>query len=153
MSPPSWVSWPTTVGATREAPDPAPYLAFDAMACEGANHLILGERDRRIVACYRITFILGLSLVAPRRAQIEGVLLAHHLRGQGAGAALIADAEARARAAGCGLMQLTTNAARTRAAFLRSHGLCPQPYRRRQAATASSVPKYSTPLDAPRASR
>lgn len=37
----------------------------------------------------------------------------NHLRGQGIGALLIADAEARARAAGCALIQLTSNAART----------------------------------------
>lgn len=102
------------LGATREAADPAPYLAaFDAMQAEGGNHLIVGEADGRVVACYQITFISGLSLTATRRAQIEGVRVARDLRGQGAGAALIADAEARARAAGCGLMQFTTNAART----------------------------------------
>ena len=102
------------LGATREAAHPAPYLAaFDAMQAEGANHLIVGEQEGRIVACYQITFISGLSLTATRRAQIEGVRVARDLRGQGAGAVLIADAEARARAAGCGLMQFTTNAART----------------------------------------
>lgn len=102
------------LGATREVADPAPYrAAFDAMQAEGANHLIVGEMDGRIIACYQITFISGLSLTASRRAQIEGVRVAADQRGQGLGTALIADAESRARAAGCALMQLTTNAART----------------------------------------
>lgn len=104
------------LGATREAGDPTAYLAaFDAMQAEGANHLIVGEQAGQLVACYQITFISGLSLTATRRAQIEGVRVARDLRGQGAGADLIADAETRARAAHCGLMQFTTNAARTEA--------------------------------------
>lgn len=104
------------LGATREAGDPAAYLAaFDAMQMEGGNQLIVGDDGGQIVACYQITFISGLSLRASRRAQVEAVRVAAGLRGQGIGAALMADAEARARAAGCKLMQLTTNRSRTRA--------------------------------------
>lgn len=101
------------LGQGRESPDPAAYLAaFDAMQAEGANHLILGTLGGRIVACYQITFISGLSLTAARRAQIEGVRVSAAHRGLGIGAALIGDAEARARAAGCRLLQFTTNRAR-----------------------------------------
>ena len=101
------------LGAGREGADMPPYLAaFDAMQAEGANHLIVGEEDGQVVACYQIVFISGLSLSGARRAEIEGVRVAAHLRGQGLGAALMADAEARARVAGCRLIQLTTNRAR-----------------------------------------
>ncbi len=101
------------LGQGRESPDPAAYLAaFDAMQAEGANHLILGTLGGRIVACYQITFISGLSLTAARRAQIEGVRVSAAHRGLGIGAALIGDAEARARAAGCRLLQFTSNRAR-----------------------------------------
>lgn len=101
------------LGQTREQPDLAPYLAaFGQMQAEGANHLIVGEQDGRVVATYQITFIQGLSQTATRRAQIEAVRVAADLRGQGLGAALMRDAEARARAAGCRLMQLTTNRSR-----------------------------------------
>lgn len=105
------------LGATREGSDLAPYLAaFDRMQAEGGNQLIVAEDDAgRVVACYQLTFISGLSLNATRRAQIEGVRVAATLRGAGVGALLMADAEARALAAGCGLMQLTTNAARKQA--------------------------------------
>lgn len=69
------------------------------------------------MATCQITFITGLSLSAPRRAQIEGVRVADHLRGQGIGRSMFADAEVRARTAGCRLIELTMNAARTQ-----SHG-------------------------------
>lgn len=118
------------VGARRETSDDfAAYLAaFDAMQAEGANHLIVGERDGRIVATYQLTFITGLSLRASRRAQVESVRVASDLRGQGIGALLMADAEARARQAGCSLVQLTTLKERLdahrfydRAGYVQSH--------------------------------
>lgn len=104
------------LGAKRESADLAPYLAaFDAMVAEGNNQLIVGEQDGAIVATYQLTFISGLSLRAARRAQVESVRVASHLRSAGVGAALMADAESRARTAGCRLIQLTTNRDRTRA--------------------------------------
>ena len=102
------------LGRGREAADPAPYLtAFERIAGEPDNHLIVGEAAGAVVACYQLTCITGLSLRASRRAQIEGIRVATLLRGRGIGAALMADAEVRARAAGCSLLQLTTNRSRT----------------------------------------
>lgn len=89
------------------------YTAFDAMAQEGGNLLVVGERQGEIVATYQITFISGLSLAAARRAQVESVRVSSALRGQGVGKAMFADIDARARAAGCALVQLTMNASRT----------------------------------------
>ncbi|SIS64382.1 GNAT family N-acetyltransferase [Paracoccus saliphilus] len=101
------------LGRGRETAVPDEYLAaFDAMQAEGNNHLIVGEAEGQVVACYQITFISGLSLSAARRAQIEGVRVAASHRGQQIGEALIEDAESRARAAGCSLMQFTTNKSR-----------------------------------------
>ncbi len=115
------------LGAARETADQSDYLAaFDRMQREGANHLIVGEQDGRVVATYQITYISGLSLRATRRAQVESVRVASDLRGQGIGEALFADAEARARAAECRLIQLTTNASRDRAqAFYERLGFTP----------------------------
>ncbi|MBW4710323.1 GNAT family N-acetyltransferase [Roseobacter sp. YSTF-M11] len=102
------------LGAAREGSDPETYLAaFDAMAQEGSNHLIVGEVDGRVVATYQLTFISGLSLRAARRAQIESVRVSSTLRGQGVGHLMIEDAVVRARAAGCSLVQLTMNKSRT----------------------------------------
>ena len=102
------------LGRGRESAELAPYLAaFDAMQAEGGNQLIVGEAGDQVLATYQLTVISGLSLSAARRAQIEAVRVDASLRGQGTGAALMADAEARARAAGATLMQLTSNASRT----------------------------------------
>ncbi|MEO0359596.1 MAG: GNAT family N-acetyltransferase [Pseudomonadota bacterium] len=104
------------LGKRREARDLDRYrAAFDAMAAEPNNTLIVGEAEGRIVAVYQITFISGLSRGGARRAQIEAVRVAADARGRGLGEALMRDAEARARAEGCALVQLTTDRARVRA--------------------------------------
>lgn len=117
------------LGAMREGTDPAPYLAaFDAMAGEPGNTLIVADDGGTVVGCYQLTVITGLSLSATRRGLIEGVRVAASRRGQGIGSALLADAEARAHAAGCTLLQFTTNKARAdahrfyrRAGYVASH--------------------------------
>ncbi|MEO0402650.1 MAG: GNAT family N-acetyltransferase [Pseudomonadota bacterium] len=102
------------LGAGREGADVDRYTtAFEQMRAESHNHLIVGERDGRIIATYQLTFISGLSLRAARRAQIETVRVASDQRGQRVGEAMIADAETRARAAGCAILQLTMNKSRT----------------------------------------
>ena len=70
------------LGHGRESAGVAPYLAaFDAMQEEGGNRLIVAEQDGRVVACYQLTLISGLSLTATRRAQVEGVRVAVQLHG------------------------------------------------------------------------
>ncbi|WP_116130984.1 GNAT family N-acetyltransferase [Tropicimonas sp. IMCC34043] len=104
------------LGQGREGMDLAPYLAaFDRIQAEGGSRVVVGEIDGAVVATYQITLISGLSLKAARRAVIESVRVAAQHRGQGLGAALMADAEARARAGGCSLVQLTSNKVRGRA--------------------------------------
>lgn len=101
------------LGKTREQSDLSHYqTAFARLAAEPHNTQIVGTLGDSVVACYQITIITGLSLTAATRAQIEGVRVASHLRGQGYGAKLIADAEARALGAGAKMMQLTMNSAR-----------------------------------------
>ncbi|MFV0410430.1 MAG: GNAT family N-acetyltransferase [Paracoccus sp. (in: a-proteobacteria)] len=101
------------LGQGRESGDLASYLAaFDATEKESQNRIYVGEIGGRVVATYQLTLISGLSLSAARRALIEAVRVDVALRGQGAGAILMADAEARARSGGASIMQLTSNAAR-----------------------------------------
>ncbi|NNF92615.1 MAG: GNAT family N-acetyltransferase [Boseongicola sp.] len=104
------------LGKGREASDLAVYeAAFEAISAEPGNAVIVGVVNGKVVATYQLTLISNLSLTATRRAQIEGVRVAAQCRGQGIGAALLADAEARARQGGAGLMQFTSNKARNRA--------------------------------------
>ena len=115
------------LGKTREIAGMDRYLAaFGSMQSEPGNRLYVAEDQGRVVACYQLITMSGLSLSASRRAELEGVRVAADRRGQGLGAALIADAEARARASGAVLLQFTTNAARTDAhRFYRRLGFTP----------------------------
>ena len=115
------------LGSAREGEELGPYLAmFDRVAANDMHQIVVGDIGGRVVACYQLSFLDGLSLKAARRAQVEGVRVAADRRGQGLGAAMMADAEARARSAGCRLIQLTSNAARGRArAFYERLGYAP----------------------------
>ena len=115
------------LGEGRENSSDAAYAAaFERLLAEPDNHLILGEIGGQPVATYQITFITGLSLGATRRAQIESVRVAASMRGRGLGALMFRDAARRARHAGCGLLQLTTNATRGDArAFYERLGFTP----------------------------
>ncbi|WP_172841062.1 GNAT family N-acetyltransferase [Rhodovulum sp. P5] len=97
-----------TAGPGAVAVDVGPYeAAFDAMAAEPENHLIVGEMNARIVACCQLIFFSGLSNPGQRRAQVAALRVAPDMVGQGLEQQMIEDAKARARAAGCGLIQIT----------------------------------------------
>jgi len=102
--------------------DPAYLAAFREMRAQGGNRLIVAETkegaaeevsDRRIVGCLQFVVLPGISLKGTRRAQVEGVRVAGDLRGAGLGRRLLEHAIDLARAEGCGLLQLTANAARS----------------------------------------
>ena len=102
-----------SLGQGREGADLAPYLAaFDQIAANPAHQLIVAEDAGRIIATCQLTILSGLSRQGARRALVEAVRVTADLRGQGIGAALMAECEARARAAGCGMIQLTTDRSR-----------------------------------------
>ncbi len=104
------------LGSVREIGSEETYLAaFEAMQASRDNLLIVGELNGDVVATYQIILIPGVSLQGALRAQLEGVRVASHLRGQGFGHLLIADAKSRATAKGARLIQLTMNQSRTEA--------------------------------------
>lgn len=118
------------LGKTRERledPLPESYLrAFDAMAAQGGNAYLVAERDGTVIGCQQLTFIAGLSREGMTRANVEGVRIAAAARGLGLGRILMRDAIDRARDAGCGLVQLTTDARREDARrFYESLGFVP----------------------------
>ena len=104
------------LGKTRErfeTPLPEAYrAAFRAIRAQAGNGVLVAVREGRVVGCLQLTVIPGLSRLGMSRAQIEGVRIASSERGRRIGERLVEEAVTRARAAGCGLIQLTTDATR-----------------------------------------
>ncbi|MFC9994852.1 GNAT family N-acetyltransferase [Nocardia sp. NPDC127526] len=103
------------LGATRENPDDlAPYLdAFARADADPNQHIVVAERDGRVVGTLQLTVIQGLSLKAAKRAQVESVRIHRGERGSGLGTILMEWSATRARELGCTVVQLTSNAQRT----------------------------------------
>ena len=98
------------LGAARETDvDDAYWTAFDQIAADGRNRLVVGEIDGRIAGTLQLTLLPGLSRHGMLRAQIEAVRVAAQWRGQGLGSAMIEWAIGEARGNGCGLVQLTSD--------------------------------------------
>lgn len=104
------------LGAQRERcedPLPQPYWdAFERIAAQPANRLIVAEIGGEVVACLQLTLIPGLSHQGMTRALIEAVRVDSARRGQRIGEVVIRDAIERARAEGCGVVQLTSDRSR-----------------------------------------
>jgi ribosomal protein S18 acetylase RimI-like enzyme len=96
-----------------EAPDTY-RSAFARIEADPNNQYIVGVDlfAERIIGCYQLSFIVGLSHLGGERAQIESVRIASDLRGTGLGTLLMEDAIERARKRGCFLLQLTTDVRR-----------------------------------------
>ncbi|RJL30950.1 GNAT family N-acetyltransferase [Bailinhaonella thermotolerans] len=99
------------LGAGREAAaDLDVYLrAFDAVAADPNNELIVADAGGEVAGTMQLTFIPGLSRSGTLRAQIEAVRVAADRRGEGLGRTMIEWGIARAAERGCGLVQLTTD--------------------------------------------
>jgi GNAT superfamily N-acetyltransferase len=112
------------ISADREDPSVDAYLAaFDDIAADPRNRLVVADIDGQVVGTLQLTLIPGLTRHGTLRGQIEGVHVADGQRGQGIGRAMIAWAIEEARRAGCGLVQLTSNKRRADAIrFYRSLG-------------------------------
>ena len=104
------------LGSTREAftlPLASSYeRAFEAIAADGNNELIVAEQAGAVVAVLQITFIPYLTHQGSWRALIEGVRVAAEARSSGVGRRLFEWAISRARERGCRLVQLTSDKAR-----------------------------------------
>ena len=99
-----------------DAEIPAGYrTAFETIAADPRNQLIVAEVDGAVAGCLQLTFIPGLTYQGGERALVEGVRVSAAVRGQGLGKAMMAHAIALAKARGCVIMQLTTDKRRTEA--------------------------------------
>lgn len=104
------------LGASREiTTEPLPasyYAAFDALARDPNNRLLIAEVNGQIVGTLQITFIHGLSRQGAKRALLEAVRVASLHRGKGFGEQIIRRAVEMARREGCAMVQLTTDKSR-----------------------------------------
>jgi GNAT superfamily N-acetyltransferase len=105
------------LGATREAyTAPLPdtyYAAFDAIARDPNNELIVCEVDGRVVGTLQLTVIPYITHRGSWRALVDGVRVDSAMRSGGIGRRLMAWAIDRATQRGCGMIQLTSNKTRT----------------------------------------
>ncbi|WP_431043247.1 N-acetyltransferase family protein [Streptomyces sp. P1-3] len=103
------------LGARRESPDDlAPYrTAFDRLAADPQQHLVVAVREGRTVGTLQLTVIAGLSRRGASRSLIEAVRVHADERGNGLGTQLIEWAVDTSRREGCALVQLTSDASRT----------------------------------------
>ncbi|MFF8599232.1 GNAT family N-acetyltransferase [Streptomyces sp. NPDC015232] len=103
------------LGAQRESPDDlTPYTAaFDRLAGDPHQHLVVAERGGRVVGTLQLTIIPGLSRRGTTRSIIEGVRIHAEERGGGLGGRLVEWAIEESRRQDCGLVQLTSDVTRT----------------------------------------
>ena len=103
------------LGALRESPgELAPYrAAFARIAADPGQHLLVAERDGRVVGTLQLTLIPGLARRGATRALIEAVRVGADERGSGLGTALLTHAIEESRRLGAELVQLTSDATRT----------------------------------------
>jgi ribosomal protein S18 acetylase RimI-like enzyme len=118
------------LGAKREdVADLAIYeRAFDEVAAQPGNMILVADRAGEIIGCLQFTIIPGLSRRGAKRGQIEGVRVAADSRGLGLGERMLRHAIDLARDAGCALVQLTSDNSRAdahrfyeRLGFVASH--------------------------------
>ncbi|MFD5472220.1 GNAT family N-acetyltransferase [Streptomyces sp. NPDC127105] len=103
------------LGARRESPDDlAPYLAaLERLGADPHQHLVVAEREDRVVGTLQLTIIPGLSRRGSTRSIIEAVRIHADERGSGLGTRLIEWAIDTSRREGCQLVQLTSDRTRT----------------------------------------
>jgi ribosomal protein S18 acetylase RimI-like enzyme len=120
------------LGAARERlEDPLPqayYDAYEAIAGDPSNRLLVAEVDGEVVGTLQLSFLRHISRQGSTRAEIESVRVAGHRRGTGLGREMIGQAIEIARARGCAMVQLASDVSRTdarrfyeRLGFVASH--------------------------------
>ncbi|MFD6338337.1 GNAT family N-acetyltransferase [Streptomyces sp. NPDC060131] len=103
------------LGAQRESLDDlTPYTeAYERLARDPNQHVVVAERDGRVIGTLQLTIIPGLSRRGATRSIIEAVRVHADERGSGLGTRFIKWAVDESRRQGCQLVQLTSDASRT----------------------------------------
>ena len=98
------------IGKRRESRSLEAYgEALAAIDADPNHRFVIAESKGRIVGCFQLSFIPGLSRRGGRRGQIESVRVVSEMRGQGLGRQMMLWAIEECRRRGCGLVQLTTD--------------------------------------------
>ena len=100
------------LGQSRERVS-TPLDPFVAIQSDPNQRLAILEDDAGVAGCLQISFIPGLSRLGMWRGQIESVRIARRRRGDGLGRTMIEWAIEQCRLRQCGLVQLTSDKART----------------------------------------
>lgn len=102
--------------------------AFADLEAHPDHALFVAEHDGRVVGTFLLSFLPGLTGRGLLHAQLRAVQVRSDLRSLGIGARMVAFAEREARARGAGVIELTSNLARTdahrfyeREGYVRSH--------------------------------
>jgi GNAT superfamily N-acetyltransferase len=105
------------VGKGRESfEDMTPYYeAFDRLAADPHQLLVVAELDGQVVGTFQLTVIAGVARRGITRALIESVHVSPEHRSHGIGGEMMRWAIDEARKRGCQLAQLTSNNARPEA--------------------------------------
>ncbi len=95
-------------------PNGAEYrAALAAIDADPNNELYIAELDGEAVGTFQLTFMPGLMRRGMWRGTVESVHIAPQHRDKGLGSRMMAFAHERCEARGCGMVQLTSNKART----------------------------------------
>jgi GNAT superfamily N-acetyltransferase len=102
-----------SVVATEDQPDnphhPGYLAAFEAIAADPNQRLLVAELDGERVGTIQLTFIPGLFRLGMWRGLLEAVHIVPTHRNRGLGSEMIRWALDECRARGCGMVQLTSN--------------------------------------------
>ncbi|WP_285572659.1 GNAT family N-acetyltransferase [Streptomyces sp. NBC_01463] len=93
--------------------DEAYERAFDAIAADPRNEILVLADGDTVVGCLQATYVPGLGKHGAERALIEAVRIRADRRGGGLGRELMERTVERARQRGCALVQLTSGKPRT----------------------------------------
>lgn len=91
------------------------FAAFDSIASDPNNELIVVENRDQIIGMLQLTFIPYLTYIGSWRCLIEGVRIHKNFRGLGLGTQFFEWAINRAQERGCHLVQLTSDKQRPEA--------------------------------------
>ncbi len=110
-----------SLGSQRETNfSPLPqsyYAAFDTIAHDPNNELVVVESSGEVIGTLQLTFIPYVTYRGSWRALVEGVRVDRRFRSRGIGEKLISWAIERSKQRGCRMVQLTSN--KKRAAAIR----------------------------------